>query len=43
MGEDQATVDQRVVRLEIAIRKQAADLGVRFAWEKTSHIPVPFR
>ncbi|KFF58458.1 hypothetical protein JF66_18415 [Cryobacterium sp. MLB-32] len=43
VGNDQDTVDQRVARLEGTIRKQAADLGLRFAWQKMAHIPVPFR
>lgn len=43
VGNDQTTMKQRVVQLEVAVRKETGGLHVRFDWEKAAHIPVPFR
>lgn len=43
VGIDQATMNQRVVQLEAAVRKETGGPHVRFDWERAAHIPVPFR
>lgn len=43
VGNDQATMDHRVLQLELAVRKETDGHSVRFEWEKAAHIPVPFR
>lgn len=43
VGDDQATVDTHVIRLETEILRHTAGQRIRFSWEKSSPIPVPFR
>lgn len=43
VGNDQATVDYRMARLESCIRNHAGGQPIRVDWTAATQIPVPFR
>ena len=43
VGTDQATVDQRVMKLEADVRMQTSGQRILFDWARASHVPVPLR
>jgi len=42
VGNDQRTIDHRVILLESAVRAHVAGLPVRFRWEQALQAAIPF-
>jgi len=42
VGNDQATINQRVIMLESAVHSHVAGIGVRFRWEDACQAAMPF-
>ncbi|TFC04388.1 hypothetical protein E3O42_05175 [Cryobacterium adonitolivorans] len=43
VGNDQATADHRVLKLEAYVLNETNGQRIRFDWAKAAHVPVPFR